>query len=581
MADINGSSIKVTTLTMLRRVAREMVASRRQRVRVAIGAGLESLGIALGIAGPIALKGLIDGLSAGTLGPTGIILYVAAFAVSWSGATICTTARMVYSTRIIDEVTGTLAENTLRAALPAAATARDTDSGQTLGRIERLPFSLYIVADGLIWRAVPLVIQVAATAAVMAALVPTRYLIALCLVLGAYALTTRIGAAHHRAVSNRANAVASRVSQNNGDILRNARRVVFNGAIEWEMGRAARRYRDKAQGMQAVTASLVELSAIQYGTLSLGLFGLLLLAGHDVAHHVLTVGDLILVQAYALRLVVPLGSFAFIISQASLALANLREVLSLSRAPEGDIQGVDVPAGAATMTLENVQFAYGPGLPGINGITAKIQAGSFTVIVGPNGSGKSTLAQLIAGILVPSAGAVRIAGRDLATVEARARHRLVLYVPQFIGLFNRPLGSNALYPPTRLTEAEVAELLMQWQFADAGKEVDFHAIVGEQGERLSGGQMQKLELARVVGIQAPVIILDESTSALDPASERAVVAELCERFGGRTTLIMITHHEGMAEIADHVLFVKNGRLVRQGRHSELLADSAVYRKLWI
>ncbi|WKL56687.1 hypothetical protein Q1W73_13560 [Asticcacaulis sp. ZE23SCel15] len=105
-------------------------------------------------------------------------------------------------------------------------------------------------------------------------------------------------------------------------------------------------------------------------------------------------------------------------------------------------------------------------------------------------------------------------------------------------------------------------------------------LVGEQGEQLSGGQLQKLELARVSGVYVPVVILDGSTSALDPASEQTVVTELRELFWGDRTFIMITHHENVAEIADNVLFVKDGRLVRQGRHAELLADLAAYKRLW-
>lgn len=580
MADTNGSSSNLSILSILGRIAREMVGSEPQRERVAIGAALEGLGIGLGVGGPVALKLLIDGLGAGALGSLQVILYIAAFALSWAGATICTTARIVFSTRVIDQVTGTLAEHALRTALPLAATRRDADSGQTLGLIERLPFSLYIVADGLIWRAVPLVVQVVATAAIMTWLVPARYLIALILVLAAYVLTTRIGTKHHREVSMEANTAMGRVSQNTGDILRNARRVVFNGALEREMGRVARRYYDRGNITQKVTASLVWLSVIQYGTLSLGLFGLLLLAGNDVTRHVLTVGDLVLVQSFALRLVIPLGGFAFVISQASTAFANLREVLTLANEVDDAPWPIRYVTGAGTVKLEDVHFSYGPGLPGLTGITAEIQPGSLTVIVGPNGSGKSTLAQIIAGILQPSVGEIRIDDVPLSTVPVRARDGWVLYVPQFIGLFNRSLGSNVTYPPTGFSLEEIGDILKRWHFMEDGRELDFEAMVGEQGERLSGGQLQKLELARVSGVYVPVVILDESTSALDPASEHIIVEELRKRFGGNRTLVMITHHEAMAEAADRVLFVKNGRLGRQGKHAELLADSAAYRRLW-
>ena len=202
------------------------------------------------------------------------------------------------------------------------------------------------------------------------------------------------------------------------------------------------------------------------------------------------------------------------------------------------------------------------------------------MIVGANGSGKSTLAQLIAGLLAPTRGTVRVGGVDLASVPPAVRHKVVLYVPQFIGLFNRSIADNALYPPTRYTDVELRQLLDAWQFHEPGRAIDLASLVGEQGERLSGGQIQKLELARIAGIEAPAIILDESTSALDPSGEEIVIATLRKRFAGKTTLVMITHRPTVAEAADQVLFVRSGRLLRAGRHADLLRDSGVYGSHW-
>jgi ABC-type bacteriocin/lantibiotic exporter with double-glycine peptidase domain len=145
---------------------------------------------------------------------------------------------------------------------------------------------------------------------------------------------------------------------------------------------------------------------------------------------------------------------------------------------------------------------------------------------------------------------------------------------------NRSLLTNALYPPSTQSEAELLELLSAWHFYSPDRPIDLSISAGEQGERLSGGQRQKLELARISRVRVPAIILDESTSALDPASEADIIQSLRYQFDGKTTLVLITHRKTLAEMADQVLFMKNGALMRAGRHEQLLQDSAAYARLW-
>ncbi|HRX40332.1 MAG TPA: ABC transporter ATP-binding protein, partial [Parvularculaceae bacterium] len=224
--------------------------------------------------------------------------------------------------------------------------------------------------------------------------------------------------------------------------------------------------------------------------------------------------------------------------------------------------------GPAEIVLDGIGFRYGDEWV-LRGASAHIAPGAFVVMVGPNGSGKSTLAQIIAGLIEPEEGRVIINGRPLRDIAPDERHRLVLYTPQNIGLFNRTLRENALYPPTRASEAELASMLADWGFYESGRPIDLDLAVGEQGARLSGGQMQKLELARLAGVSAPVVILDETTSALDRTSEARAIRTLRERYRGRSTLVLITHRIALAREADLVLFLENGGL-EAGRHETLL-----------
>lgn len=571
----------MTTLGQITRLLR-MMANPALAVRLDVvrGAGAEAGGITLSVLGPYLLKLLVDGLAAGTVSPPTLLAYVALFALSWAGTSTMASLKMVYTTRIIDRMTRDLLGRALRSQLPAIAAERTGDSGRILGLVERLPFSLQVVVGGLVWQAGPLLMQIGVSLAVITALVPIKYGLIMAAILIAYAAAVHVGAGRYQARAHDANAATGQVSQATGDVLRNARRVVFNGNVDGELETISARAEAKRLANQRLSWALVQFSGLQYAAVGAGMAVLLIIAGFDVRAGAITVGDFVLLQAYVLRLALPLSGFGFMMRQAAVSLANLRDVFDLIRGSEEREGGTPARSGPAEIRLDDVSFRYGPGLGGIAGVSAALESGGFIAIVGPNGSGKSTLAQLIAGLLEPDAGTIRIDGQNLAGIPRAERHRHVLYVPQHLGLFNRTLRANALYPPTARSEAELAQTLTNWGFYEDGRPIDFDLLVGEQGERLSGGQVQKLELARLIGVDVPAVILDESTSSLDVRSEGRAISSLRASFPGRTTLILVTHRERLAREADQVLFLSGGRLAGLGPHPALLAERDDYARLW-
>jgi ABC-type multidrug transport system fused ATPase/permease subunit len=545
-----------------------------------MGVCLEVAGVLLGVIGPLALKALIDGFNApgGGREVTGFLAF--AFVFAWAAGGVLATWRLVYSSRVIDSLTADLAAGALAGELPRVAASRDGDSGRTLGLIERLPYSLLVVVDGLIWRSRPLMLQIIASVWVISGLIPVRYAGFLLLVLGVYTWLSWRGAVRHRDHASVANLAAASVSKNLGDVLRNARRVVLNGMLRPEVKGIESVIGEKARANRRMMWSLVGAAAQQYGWLGFGLVVLLIVATSDVHAGHMTVGDFIMLETYALRLALPLSGLGFLLSQSASAIANIRDVLTLSAPVALDRNHLTVSTEAASIRLDRVSFQYPGTASGIQHVSAEIAAGSFAVIVGPNGSGKSTLAQLISGVFDPDEGSIDIAGQNITNFAPADRHKWALYVPQFVTFLNRSLRENALYPPTRASEGDLTSLLKQWRFYEAGRSIDFNAPVGELGDRLSGGQRQKIELARVAGVSVPVLVLDESTSALDPASENRVLDVLKERFRGRTTIVMVTHRRHLAETADTVLFMSDGRLVGQGRHADLKAQIPAYARLF-
>ena len=580
MAATDRSSVRVRSLPTLAAVVRLVLAPRLElRADLIFGGALEVGVVVLGIVGPYMLKILIDGLTDKSLTLALALVAIGLFVLSWAGGTVLSTWRMVYSTQVVDRLTQDLATRALRRQLALFARTREGDSGKLLGLTERLPYALTIVVDGLLWRAIPLALQVAGSLFVTAQVIPLTYTLLLGLVLAAYVAATWLGATTYQSHAARANEAAGASSSDLGDIVRNARRVVLNGAIDVESRLVESRFAAKVHANQRMIWSLVVGSVLQYGLLGAGLFAVLALAARQALAEKLGVSDFVLLQAYAFRLLIPLSGFGFILSQAASAIGTVTEVLDLLPGAEDEDRVVG-PVGAAVIRLDQVSFRYPGTAVGLEDVTTSIAAGSFVVIVGPNGSGKSTLAQLIAGVLEPRSGRVEIAGQDIGAVAPAQRHQFVLYVPQMVTLFNRSLRDNALYPPTTQNEAGLLSLLASWRFQDPDQALDMSRIAGEGGERLSGGQLQKLELARIAGVRVPALILDESTSALDPTSEAEIVASLRRQMAGQTTLIAVTHRQALAEVADQVLFVKSGRLVRQGTHQQLMVDSAAYRRLW-
>lgn len=544
------------------------------------GMVIEASGIGAGVLGPLSLKLAIDRLSHKPPDGAAAAVFVVIFAGSWAFTAFTATACSAFTGRVIGVLSHHLSAGALSSRLVAAVRERTGDSGATLGQIERLPFSLFVVVDALIWRVLPLLLQTGLSLVVALRYLPVADVFILAVVLIAFAAGTTWSARRERSLADGLNQSSTVLSALLGDILRNARRVVLNGALGFELEGVAEAYGRKLRADRRMTLSMVLSAAIRYGVVGGGLCVLLLMAVRDVVSGRTSVASFVLLQAYAFRLITPFSSFGYIFGQARLAFSNIGDVLEMAR--QTPVRAGELPASEPSPDIRIfcATFRYAGSEGGIENITAEFPAGSFNVIAGPNGSGKSTLAQVLAGILDPLTGGVEVGNVAMRDIPIADRHRHILYVPQQAGLFNRSLGENALYPPTGYSLRQVGNLLDKWRFYGDGRPIDFGLMTGEQGERLSGGQIQKLELARLAGTSAPVIVLDESTSALDPSSEAVIFSDLRGLWEGEVTLIAISHRREIAELADQVLFMKAGRLAATGSHLELMQREGEYRAFW-
>jgi ATP-binding cassette subfamily B protein len=543
------------------------------------GIASESFAIILSVTGPYLLKLVVDRFSHAEPAPDRLFLLLFLFALVTGTAGASAAMRYNSTTRIVEALAGKVTQDVLRSALPRLARTAD-DAGPLFGQIERLPYNLQILIDGILWQVVPLLMQMTVSLGVIIAVVPWHYAMLIGVVLILYLAASLAGADRYQQQAETTNARAADLTAALADILRNAPRVVFNGNVRGELADIADLGHARLQTAERGARALGAMAAVQSAILVIGLAALLGLAAYDVFGRRLTTGDFVLLHAYVLRLTLPLGGFGFLLRQAGRTFAQMRDIFDLSEPTiPSRLPSRKLMPGPGTITIADLGFAYGNGPPSVRGVSASIGPGGLTVLAGANGSGKSTLARLMAGLLDPTNGNVSVDGLCLAQIRAEDRHQHVLYVPQHIGLFSRTLRENALYPPTRLDSAKLLRLLLAFRFYGDGRVPDLNLSVGEGGQRLSGGQAQKLELARLAGVEAPVIILDETTSALDPASEIALV-DILRRERAASTLVLVTHRRAIAEMADQILFMSNGALLFAGTHQTLM-DEPEYRAFWL
>ncbi|AHE32474.1 ATP-binding cassette domain-containing protein [Burkholderia pseudomallei] len=575
--------MKLAALRSLADVIRLMLDKETHARRpIVAGVLVEALTSAFMLLGPIALKLAVDEMARPRFDAAKASVDIALFAVLWSASAISSIALLAYTGRIVHAVSNALLRRALHAQLPALASRASSDSGYVQGLLERLPYSLQVIIEGVLWKIVPVAIQLAVALVLIALLVPLRYAAILFAVLAAYFVFSHLSAEQYEKSAATTNEAAGALSAALGDVLANAPRVVYNGALAREIDYVGARAGARLDVDWRRSWLLTRAAACQYGIIALGMAAMFVLCVRDIAAGRITLGDFMLLQTYVLQFALPLGAYGFVLRQAGAALANVREALDIAPrpAPAAAIGAVPPPGrSGAPIAVRRLAFRRADRFA-IEPMSFDLPAGSYTAIVGHNGSGKSTLAKIIAGRLAPDEGVVAYGDVDLYRVASDARHRFALYVPQDVALLNRSLRENVRYYPSTLTDDDAARLLERLAFHKDGRPIDLDGEVGEGGARLSGGQVQKVELVRLMGVDVPAIVLDETTSGLDPHSDALGIAMLRERLGQRTTLVLITHRIANVEAADQVLFLSGGRLVAAGPHRRLVDTCDEYRAFW-
>ncbi|MGO8920599.1 MAG: ATP-binding cassette domain-containing protein, partial [Stellaceae bacterium] len=312
--------------------------------------------------------------------------------------------------------------------------------------------------------------------------------------------------------------------------------------------------------------------------------GVMLLAAQGVTAHRMTVGDFVLVKSYLVQLYTPLNVLGMVYRNIKQSLTDLESMFRLLavRAEVEDAPGA--PALAVTrgeIVFDRVSFRYDPRRAILHDVSFRVPAGGRVAIVGPSGAGKSTIARLLFRFYDVDAGAIRIDGQDLRAVTQDSLRRAIGVVPQDTVLFNDTVRYNIAYGRPGAGDREIEEAARHARIHDfvASLPDGYRSKVGERGLKLSGGEKQRVAIARVILKSPRILIFDEATSALDTKTEQEIQANLDEVSAGRTTLV-IAHRLSTVVKADEILVLDQGRIVERGDHASLLARGGVYAAMW-
>ncbi|MBL8499662.1 MAG: ABC transporter ATP-binding protein/permease [Nitrosomonas sp.] len=450
--------------------------------------------------------------------------------------------------------------------------------------IERGTRGISFLLNFMLFNILPTLLEIGLVLAILIKQYDIRFSIIISLTLLAYIVLTLIVTEWRMIFRRTMNNMDSKANTQAIDSLLNYETVKYFGNEAWE----ARRYDEHLQSWEKAAVrnqtSLATLNAGQSTIIAIGVTLLMLLAAEQVIDRSMTLGDLVLINAFMLQLYMPLHFLGFVYREIKHSLADMERMFTLldehkEIEDKPDVQALD--AANATIRFSHVDFSYEQNRQILFDVSFDIPAGQNIAVVGHSGSGKSTLARLLFRFYDVQSGGILINDQDIRTATQQSLRAAMGIVPQDTVLFNDSIYYNIAYGRPDAAQEEVFAAARAAHIHDFIESLPekYATIVGERGLKLSGGEKQRVAIARTILKNPVILIFDEATSALDSNSEKRIQAELKRIARNRTTLT-IAHRLSTIADADQILVMDHGRIIERGTHSQLLAAGGAYTQMW-
>ena len=555
------------------------------RVRVVVALMLLVLAKVAVLVTPFLYRGAVDGLAPETAVVAVPVFLVVAYGVARLSGTVLQQLRDLAFARVGQHALRQLGLRVFRHVHRLSLGYHISRKTGALSRIiDRGIKAIDFLLRYILFSIVPLLFELAVVAVIFWVEFGWSYMAIMLVTIAAYiAFTFRI-TEWRVAIRKEMNDQDQDAHQKAVDSLLNYETVKYFSAEDREATRYDRSMAAYQNAALRTSSSLALLNSGQALILAAAMITVMLMTAYEVVAGTLTVGSFVMVNAFMMQITVPLNFLGTVYREIRQSLVDMREMYALvdQGAAVRDAPGAaDLVRGPGEVRFEGVAFAYGPDRPILRGIDVTIPPGKTLAVVGPSGSGKSTIARLLFRFYDVDGGAVLLDGQDVRAVTQASLRRAIGVVPQDTVLFNETIGYNIAYGRDGATRAEIEEAARAARIDTfiAGLPEGYDTVVGERGLKLSGGEKQRVAIARTILKNPPVLILDEATSALDTATEREIQAEL-RRLGQGRTVLMIAHRLSTVVEADEIIVLEDGHIAERGNHAALLAMGGRYAALW-